>query len=322
MNLQIIRGKLPSALFVTLYGCEGIGKSTLASRFPNPLFIDLESSTIHMDVNRIKTPDTWDLLIETIHMIADDPDVCKTLVIDTADKAEEMCIKQVCKMHSQSSIEGWGYGKGYVILAEEFSRLLKALDDVISSGKHVVIIAHAKMRKFEQPDEMGAYDRWELKLTRQVAPLLKERSDMLLFLNYKTFVVTSGNTRKAQGGKRVMYASHHPCWDAKNRFGLPEEMDLDYQCIAPLFKEEEADAEPQEEPLKRLRTLMAGNSVTDEELQQVVSERGKCPADLPVSGYSETICDWCERHWSKIIDTINTNRENGSSMHRKEAYDA
>ena len=100
-----------------------------------------------------------------------------------------------------------------------------------------VITAHAKMRKFEQPNEQGAYDRWEMKLSKQVAPLLKEWCDMLLFLNYKTYVVTTEtNAKKAQGGKRVIYTSHHPCWDAKNRHSLPEEMDLDFKNIAHLFK--------------------------------------------------------------------------------------
>ena len=56
-----------------------------------------------------------------------------------------------------------------------------------------MVTAHAKMRKFEQPDEMGAYDRWEMKLSKQVAPLFKEWCDMLLFLNYQTYVVTTEN---------------------------------------------------------------------------------------------------------------------------------
>ncbi len=65
-------------------------------------------------------------------------------------------------------------------MAEEFSRLLSACDLVIAAGIHVVVTAHAKMRKFEQPDEMGAYDRWEMKLSKQTAPLLKEWCDILL----------------------------------------------------------------------------------------------------------------------------------------------
>ena len=93
------------------------------------------------------------------------------------------------------------------------------------------------MRKFEQPDEMGAYDRWELKLSKQCSPLIKEWADMVLFCNYKTFVVNVDNkgvqkgTNKAQGGKRVMYTSHHPCWDAKNRDNLPDELSMEYEAI-------------------------------------------------------------------------------------------
>ena len=92
---------------------------------------------------------------------------------------------------------------------------------------------------FEQPDEMGAYDRYELKLGKktqsQTSPLVKEWSDMLLFAKYKTYSVAAddkGKKHKAQGGRRVMYTSHHPCWDAKNRYGLDEELSFDYSEIA------------------------------------------------------------------------------------------
>lgn len=66
------------------------------------------------------------------------------------------------------------------------------------------------MRKFEQPDEMGAYDRWEMKLSKNVAPMVKEWADMVLFASYKTIVVkTEDKKAKAQGGKRVMHTTHH-----------------------------------------------------------------------------------------------------------------
>ena len=235
--LNITKGKIDRALKVVAYGSEGIGKTTFAAAFPEPLFIDTEGGTAHMDVRRIDRPQSWEELLSIISEVAADPNVCKTLVLDTADWAEALCVAYVCQKYKQNSIESFGYGKGYTILAEEFGRLFSALDAVIASGKNVVITAHAKMRKFEQPDEQGAYDRWEMKLSKQVAPLLKEWCDMLLFLNYKTYVVTTEtNAKKAQGGKRVIYTSHHPCWDAKNRHNLPEEMDLDFKNIAHLFK--------------------------------------------------------------------------------------
>lgn len=77
---------------------------------------------------------------------------------------------------------------------------------------------------------------------------------MLLFANYKTYSVAvdkDGKKHKAQGGKRVMYTSHHPCWDAKNRYDLPEICDFDYQVIKGILedgsrKEEKKAPEPKD----------------------------------------------------------------------------
>ena len=64
MNFEITSGKIPTALKVVIYGSEGIGKSTLASQFPNPLYIDTEGSTKHMNVRRLPTPQTWEDLMQ------------------------------------------------------------------------------------------------------------------------------------------------------------------------------------------------------------------------------------------------------------------
>ena len=237
--MEITRGKIKKAKKVVIYGPEGIGKSTFASRFPDPVFIDTEGSTNNMDVARLPRPTSWTMLIEEINYIKKTPGVCRTLVIDTVDWAEQLCVEHICAKHNKSGIEDFGYGNGYVYTKEEFGRFLNRLTDVIEAGINVVLTAHAQLRKFEQPDEMGAYDRWELKLGKktqsQTSPLVKEWADMLLFCNYKTHTVAvddKGKKHKAMGGKRVMYTSHHPCWDAKNRYGLPEECEFDYGVIA------------------------------------------------------------------------------------------
>ena len=236
--MNIIRGKIPSAQKVVIYGPEGIGKTSFAACFPDPLFIDTEGGTKHIDVARLPAPTSWTMLLEQVQEVKkENTSVCKTLVLDTADWAEQLCIKHICDKYKKSGIEDFGYGKGYIYLKEEFGRLLNLLEDVIERGVNVAVTAHAKMRKFEQPDEMGAYDRWEMKLDKNVAPLIKEWADMVLFANYKVYTVKDEQTQrsKAQGGKRVLYASHHPCWDAKNRHGLPDEMPLDYTSIAPFL---------------------------------------------------------------------------------------
>lgn len=230
--MQIIRGKQPGAIKTVLYGPEGIGKSTFAAQFPNPLFIDTEGSTRHMNVARTPKPTSWPLLLGLVGEVVSDPSLCRTLVIDTMDWAELLCTQYVCDKHQKKSIEEFGYGKGYTYLAEEFGRLLNQLTEVVERGVHVTVTAHAKMRKFEQPDELGAYDRWEMKLGAKTAPLVKEWADMVLFANYKTYAVkTEAGKVKGQGGARRMYTTHHPCWDAKNRFGLAPELPFDFAEI-------------------------------------------------------------------------------------------
>ena len=237
--MQIIRGKQKTALKVVVYGPEGIGKSTFAAQFPNPLFIDTEGGTKHMDVARTPKPTSWVMLLGLVKECIADPSLCGTLIIDTMDWAELLCSRYVCDKAQKKSIEEFGYGKGYTYLMEEFGSLLNTLNELVERGVNVVVTAHAKMRKFEQPDELGAYDRWEMKLSAKTAPLVKEWADMVLFANYKTFAVKTENGKtKGQGGERRMYTTHHPCWDAKNRFGLPGEMPFDYAGIAHIIGDE------------------------------------------------------------------------------------
>lgn len=253
--MKITKGIIPCAKKVVIYGPEGIGKSTFASQFPDPVFIDTEGSTNSMDVARLPKPTSWQMLLEEIQYVKDHPDVCKTLVIDTVDWAESMCIQSICDKHQKSGIEDFGYGNGYVYTKEEMGRFLNQLSEVVEVGVNVVLTAHAQIRKFEQPDELGAYDRWELKLGKktssQTSPLIKEWADMLLFANYKTFSIAvddKGQKRKAQGGERVLYTSHHACWDAKNRYGLPDEVPFSYESIRVII---EGHAAPvKEQPAK------------------------------------------------------------------------
>ena len=128
--LNIITGRVQRPQKVVLYGVEGIGKTSLAAQTPDPLFIDTEGGTAHLDVRRLQKPETWDELIALIREVAATPDVCRSLVLDTADWAETMAVDHICQKFKQPGLESFGYGKGYTFLSEEFSRLLAIMAPV------------------------------------------------------------------------------------------------------------------------------------------------------------------------------------------------
>lgn len=335
--MQIISGVIHSAQKVVVYGPEGIGKSTFASQFPDALFIDTEGSTKKLNVRRFEKPSSWEMLKSQVEYVRSTKP-CKTLIIDTIDWAEQLCIDCVCAAHGKKGIEDFGYGNGYVYEKEEFGKFLNLLEDVINAGINVVLTAHAILRKFEQPDEMGAYDRWELKLgkktTNLIAPMVKEWADMVLFANYKTISVSvekDGKKHKAQGGRRVMYTSHHPCWDAKNRDGLPDEADFDYSVIKSVIEaspdsvpappaemphEQPATVKAPAEPAvipdsgipKALADLMAKDNITEKQIRQAVASKGYFPVDMPVRDYPGDFTDGVlVAAWNQVLAIIKEN---------------
>ena len=304
--IEFTEGLVNMPVKAVIYGSEGIGKSTLASKMPGAVFLDLEGGTSRLNVRRVKCGDDLQSILDTLSELINQKDAYKvqTIVIDTADALELLITKGVCKKYGKDGIESFGYSKGYTYVAEDLKRVLDKLDAAILAGINVTLLAHAKITKFEQPDEMGAYDRWELKLSKRSAPLLKEWADLLLFCNYKTTVITSGEgmdkKKKVTGGERIMYTSHHSCWDAKNRFDLPAELPLKFESIAKIYEGEKAsisfgiapaavadqteggelpfDLEPPKDAeesieLQGLRALMAKDGITEEQILKAF--RGK-----------------------------------------------
>lgn len=222
---------------VLIYGVEGIGKTTFASKFPDPIFIDTEGSTGFINARKLPNPTSWTMLLDELEDIKSDPRG-KTLIIDTLDWAERLAKKYLMDKNKWAAIDSTNYGSRYVALSDEIGKLLNKLTEIKDVGINVVLTAHAETKKHELPDEMGQYDKYTLKLEKRDAGLAKEWADMILFFNYKTTIISDSksNSKKATGGQRVMYTTHKPAWDAKNRLGLPDELPIDFEAIRELFE--------------------------------------------------------------------------------------
>lgn len=349
MAFNITSGPTATAQKVVLYGVEGIGKSTFAAQFPDPVFIDTEGSTSNMNVQRLDNPNSWQMLLDEVNYVKQSR-ICSTLIIDTADWAETLANQHIIARNGITSIEDLGYGKGYTMVKEEFGKLLNLLSELTDAGINVVVTAHAELKKKEEPDQMGAYDRYQLKLSRQCAPLLKEWSDMVLFANYETTIVTDSKTKskKATGGQRVMFTTHHPAWDAKNRHNLPEKLPFDFSSIAQLFQPAAPVAQPEPTPVTpqepvagawtpgggevadtsdnqnqfgrdpialdpgidpQLAQLMTANGVTEDEVKAVVVEKGFMPPEVAVKDYpTDLVQGGLVAQWANIYAQITAKR--------------
>lgn len=342
--MNIVRGKIIEPVKGIVYGIEGIGKTTFASKWEKPLFLDLEKGSGQLDVDRI-SPATYAEVKSVITELKADPKGYKTLVIDSCDWLEKMMIQHICQSANIDSIEKYekGYGKGWNKLAEDWGKLLDELDRIrLQKGLNILFIGHAKIKRYEPADDTG-HDRYTLTMNDKTADLLKKWSDLTLFVKYDTYTVEENGKIKVKGGnKRVMYSVFHPCWDAKNRYGLPEKMDLDYDKIkhifetAPTSMSEPAEPTPEKapEPVKnpdpvtvtepeevseevkelqrQVTALLNDNSIGVGELAAQLEKRGYVPAGTPLKNYNEKTLRLIVSAWDKIQNNIKIARAKGN----------
>lgn len=274
---------------LVIYGQEGVGKTSLAAQLPGAVFLDCEGSTSKMNVRRLPKPTSWEMLQQEVDFVLEShaQRQYQTLCIDTFDWAERLAIAQLCSKHQVNGIEGFGYGKGWEYEAEEIGRFLDSTERLVQAGVNVALLCHAVTRKASLPEIDAEFDHWELKLgnktTNKIAPLLKEWSDITLFLAFQTHVIATddkGKKHKATACNRVMYTTKTAWWDAKNRFGLPEMLPLEYASIAPVFAAPAPAAAPVPKAQQVIEKAQAAGLPTEKDLAEselLITADGQLP---------------------------------------------
>jgi RecA/RadA recombinase len=126
--MKISQATCGNAPIILVYGAEGRGKTTLASRFPEPVAMLLECGLPRgVKVDAIDGLGGYGTIIDALRALYADPHGYQTLVIDTLDALEPMLLEHVCVAHSWKNIESPAYGKGFVIADQEWLRLIRAL---------------------------------------------------------------------------------------------------------------------------------------------------------------------------------------------------
>lgn len=247
---QIQTGRLPMPPRIMIYGIEGIGKSTIASSAPKPIFIQTEDGLGEIDCHKFPLARSLDDVHAALAELLAEKHDYQTVVIDSLDWLERMIWDTLCKNYGVSSIEkvDGGYGKGYVHAMTHWRKVVDQLALLRDQrNMMVVLVAHAKVERFEDPEE-AAYDRYSPRLNKHASALVSEWCDAVLFATRKIITKTEAGafnrTRTTaaavgrDGGQRVLRCVGGPSAIAKNRYDLPAELPLDWDALAVgLFQE-------------------------------------------------------------------------------------
>ena len=231
------RENLPPRILV--YGTEGIGKSSFAASAPNPVFVQTEDGLANIDAARFDLCGKYPDVIENLRGLRDEEHEFQTVVIDSMDWMERLIHDWVVSQDGASSIEAacGGYGRGYRKALDHFRDVLTALDQLRARGMAIILVAHSKSEKFEDP-EHPAYDRFTPRLHKEANALVCEWCDVVGFATRKTITKTTETTTGGKrviatgvgkaGGERVFRVNGSPACIAKNRYGIQVDLPLDW----------------------------------------------------------------------------------------------
>lgn len=220
---------------IFLYGVHGIGKSTVASQAPKPIFIPTEDGADEIDVPKFPTATSSDDVLKALRALYRETHEYQTIVIDSADWMEDFIQKELTDNYTNKEL---AYGKDALFGAQRVGDILVALNILRARKKmSVIIIAHCEIKRFDSP-LTEPYDRYQPKLQRHFSSLMQEWADAVLFATYDVTVkkeevgFNKEVRRGISSGDRLLYTEERPAFYAKNRYSMPAELPLSFDSIS------------------------------------------------------------------------------------------
>jgi hypothetical protein len=266
----VTSGKQIGAQIHTVFGKNGVGKTTFAASFPSPLILDLEDGSKHLDVARLGSDKLGSVakVRETLAELVNSSHDFKTVTIDSAESLEALIYDAVCAEGKVASIELYdgGYGKGYTRGREIMRDVMNDLKLLQAKGITTIIVGHSVTKSHTDPTTNQTYDRDIMRLNDKMAAVIRDLSDNVLFATYKVFTTQDKGKTKAFGdGQRILLTQWRPGFDAKNRLELPLELPLSYDAFV------EACGSSSTKPEDLVADIQAMSEKLDETLKKDVS---------------------------------------------------
>ena len=239
INLQAIsRNTSIQPPRIMVYGPHGLGKTTFGAGAPAPIFILTEDGLGRLEIDHFPVAKSFKDVQEALASLKGEHDF-STVVIDSLDWLDNLIWEQI---NTQYEAKDLAYGKGAVIAADLWRKILEDMNALRAMGMASILLAHCEIKRFDSP-EVEPYERYQPKLQARSSALVQEWSDCVFFANYKTIVKSSDvgfNNKVSRGistGERLLYTSEKPAYLAKNRYSLPESMPLSWDAFSEALKQ-------------------------------------------------------------------------------------
>lgn len=228
-----------------LYAGQGFGKTSMLAYARSPIFLMSRGEDgLPTLINAGQVPetphfpvcDTWSEAMSALDLLRTQEHPYKTLVIDTMNGMERMMHEHVCERDFGNDWGERGFGgfqRGYEVSLADWRLFLNKLDDLRFKGMTIFFLGHAAIRSFRNPT--GAdYDRYVPEMNKNTWGLTKGWLDAVFFGNFEVLVKQAAKQQDVmKKGKasdvsaRILYTnSDNPTFDAKNRMGLPAEIEM------------------------------------------------------------------------------------------------
>jgi len=227
---------------ITIYGRPGVGKSTLASQFPDPLFLLTEENEITGAKRLPVVTDFKQVWSSVKSLLALEELPFKTLIIDSISKLDALIVKYILDSEplnkngqppSSLNAACGGYGGGFA-KAQMIHKSLKAmLDQFKERGVTVIYISHLDVVKHRAPDSED-YDIYTIVMNHNKSrEVYVDDVDLVAFCRLKSFTseTDSGRTVVKSTGDRVIHVGVNDGHVSKNRYNMPDELPMSYGAL-------------------------------------------------------------------------------------------
>lgn len=232
---QIQSGRQVRPRRLMCYGVHGVGKSSFAARAARPVFLPTEEGLAEIDCDSFPLMRSLEQVHQAIAALIGEEHGYRTVVIDSVDWLERLIFDAIEREFGVDYYEkaDGGFGKCYTYAAQRWRKVLEQLDELRNRrGMWVVLLAHAKHEKFHTPED-AAYERYAPRLHKLASALIQEWCDEVFFATYDSASKPANNkTVTPQTAQRVMKTCEGPTYVAKNRLGMPPEVELDWRAYA------------------------------------------------------------------------------------------